>query len=71
MTKQDVISRSPPGEDLPFKVETWTAGGSVDRVLCRAARVDLARGAYDVACVAFPGMPITLRHGIRVIAERK
>lgn len=69
--KRDVISRSQPGEDLPFVVETWTAGGSIERVLCRAARVDLARGAYDVALREFPGVPISLRHGIRVIAERK
>ena len=56
--------------ELEFKVEKWTEPkGRVDRLLALSCNVLIARGAFDVAKAMYPGEYVTLRIGIRLIAE--
>lgn len=58
--------------DHPFKVEEWDdAGVHLVEVLATAANHSIALAAYEAALIARPRATITLRHGARVIKERK
>ena len=57
--------------ELPFKVETWTKNGNIDRLLAMASNLLVARGAYDAAVALYPQAQISLRQGARVIVETK
>jgi len=56
--------------ELEFKVEKWTEPkGRIERLLSVSCNVLIARGAFDVAKDLYPGEYVTLRIGIRLIAE--
>lgn len=58
------------GEVLPYRVEMWDPRSrKVERVLARAARTTLARAIFTAAQQEFPHRRITLRRGLRIIAE--
>jgi hypothetical protein len=56
-------------EDLDYKVELWDARGGIERVLARVAILSAARAAFEASVAHYPGRPITLRQGARVIAD--
>jgi hypothetical protein len=57
-------------EDLPYRVDLWdTHNRKVERVLARAARGTLARAIFKAAQHEYPDRRITLRRGVRIIAE--
>lgn len=60
-----------PEEELPFRVELWQdgEGGAVERVLARAANVQLARAIFRAAQSDHPQRRITLRRGARIIVD--
>ncbi len=60
-----------PPEDLPYRVELWTAEGTpaIERVLGRAANAALARAIFAAAANEHPARRITLCKGKRVIAD--
>jgi len=60
-----------PVEELPFRVELWRDGGSdaVERVLARAANVQLARAIFKAAQGDHPERRITVRKGDRIVAD--
>lgn len=62
---------SSPKEEFPFRVELWHDGGgnAVERVLARAASVQLARAIFKAAQGDHPERRITLRRGNRIIAD--
>ena len=62
---------SAPEEELPFRVELWHDGGhdAVERVLGRAANVQLARAIFKAAQGDHPERRITLRRDDRIIAD--
>jgi hypothetical protein len=71
--KTDTRTRgvSRPVEDLPYRVELWRAEGEdgVERVLARAATVQLARAIFKAAQGEHPQRRITLCKGNRVVAD--
>src|SRR5215831_15245611 len=54
-----------------FRVDTWTPDGEsiVEHVAC-VEDYQVALATYRAACERWPGTPITLRHGARVMATR-
>jgi hypothetical protein len=62
---------SAPAEELPYRVELWRdgTGDAVERVLARAANVQLARAMFKAALGEHPERRITLRRGNRIIAD--
>jgi hypothetical protein len=60
-----------PTEELPFRVELWHDGGhdAVERILARAANVQLARAIFKAAQGDHPQRRITLRRDNRIIAD--
>jgi endonuclease YncB( thermonuclease family) len=60
----------PEPEDLPFTVEIWSADEvSLERVLARCARVDIAKGAAGAVAGTFSAKTILVRDGARVVAR--
>jgi hypothetical protein len=61
---------SAAGENLPYRIELWTANKvTVERVLARAVNATLARAIFNAARTEHPERLIVLRRGARVIAE--
>lgn len=55
-----------------FRIDTWTADGEsiVDHV-AGVEDYEVARATYHAACQRWPGTPITLREGERVIEDSR
>lgn len=66
-------SHSPPAEDLPYRVELWGDGDGhgVERVVARAASVQLAHAIFRAVRNEHPGRRITLREGDRIVADSR
>jgi hypothetical protein len=60
-----------PVEELPYRVELWHIDGTdtVERVLARALKVQLAQAIFKAAAEEHPERRITLCKGPRVIAD--
>jgi hypothetical protein len=52
-----------------FRVDTWTPDGIVEHAGIEDYQV--ARATYRAACERWPGTPVTLRHGARVIEDSR
>lgn len=59
----------PNKDGFTFLVEEWSDRDQVLAVLAGAENVLVARAAYDVCRKQYPEKRLTLRQGIRVIAE--
>ena len=70
---QKVAPASPPqrgaGPDFHFRLECWSARGHVERCLALIDDLAIGHAAFEVAVRRFPGEPITLRAGCRVICK--
>jgi hypothetical protein len=68
-------SRSPPAEDLPYRVELWSdsdgVGRSIERVIARAASAQLAHAIFRAVRSEHPERRITLREGDRILADSR
>ena len=64
-------SPPPPPEDLPYRVELWRDGGSdgVERVLARAASMQLGQAIFRAAREEHPKRRVTLCLGLQVVAD--
>lgn len=66
-------SRPPLAEDLPYRIELWRDGdgngSGVERVLARAASVQLAHAIFKAVRSEHPDRRITLRDGERIVAD--
>lgn len=60
--------RSQAVEDLPYRIELWRGDG-VERVLARAASVQLAQAIFRASREEHPKRRITLRNGERVLVD--
>ncbi|WP_210482871.1 hypothetical protein [Microvirga antarctica] len=59
-------------EELDFTVEAWTRDAhAIDQVLSRNGNMLVARAAFEQACLQYPNVYLRLRHGCRLIEERK
>jgi hypothetical protein len=70
--KADARTRtaSRPSEDFPYRIELWRADANeLERVLARAASVQLARAIFKAAQGEHPERRITLRKGNRVLSD--
>lgn len=56
---------------MQWHVESWTAGGSIDRIEAICANPNLAIAAFHAAVEAWPNKELTCRHGARVIEQYK
>jgi hypothetical protein len=55
-------------DDLPFKIERWSAGyGRPEETIAMAADLLSAKGAFEAAVKRRPGEHTLLRHKERVI----
>ncbi len=57
------------GADFHFRFESWSARGHVERCLALIDDLAIGHAAFEVAVRRFPGEPITLRAGCRVICN--
>lgn len=64
-------SHSPPAEDLPYRVELWGEGDAIERVVARAASVQLAHAIFRAVRNEHPERRITLREGERIVADSR
>ena len=66
---RSIFSRSQ--EELPYLVELWLvgAGAGVERVLGRAATMQLGRAIYTAAREEHPERRLTLRVGSRILLD--
>jgi hypothetical protein len=64
-------SHSPPAEDLPYRVELWGDGDGIERVVARAASVQLAHAIFRAVRNEHPGRRITLREGEKIVADSR
>ena len=66
-------SRAAPAEDLPYRVELWGDGGGhgIERVVARAASVQLAHAIFRAVRNEHPGRRITLREGEKIVADSR
>jgi hypothetical protein len=64
-------TRSPPAEDLPYRIELWRDGdgSSIERVVARAASAQLAHAIFRAVRDEHPDRRITLREGERIVAD--
>lgn len=62
---------SRPAAELLYRIELWRdePADRVERVLARAASVELARAIFKAALTEHPGRRITLRTGNRTIED--
>jgi hypothetical protein len=62
---------SPPSEELPYRIDLWGADGDngVERVLARAASMQLARAIFKAAQSEHPHRRITLCRGNRIVSD--
>ena len=57
-------------EDLPYRIELWRADANeLERVLARAASMQLARAIFKAAQGEHPQRRITLCKGTRVVSD--
>jgi hypothetical protein len=57
-------------DELPYWIELWKLGNEhVERVLGRAASVQLARAIFTSAQSEFPGRRITIRRGRETVLD--
>ena len=56
-------------EDLPYRVELWGDGGGIERVVARAASVQLAHAIFRAVREEHPERRIILRDGERIVAD--
>ena len=55
-----------------FRVDTWTPDGeSIIEHVAGVEDYDVALATYHAACKRWPGVPVTLRQGARVIEDRR
>ena len=55
-----------------FRVDTWTANGeSIVEHVASVEDYQVALATYRAACERWPGTPITLRQGARVIEDSR
>jgi len=55
-----------------FRIDTWTPDGeSVVEHVAGVEDLQLAKATYLAACQRWPGTPITLRQGTRVIEDSR
>lgn len=59
-----------PVEDLPYRIELWGDSG-IERVVARAASVQLAHAIFRAVREEHPGRRITLRDGGRIVADSR
>jgi len=66
-------SRSGPPEDLPYRIELWGDGDGrgIERVVARAASVQLAHAIFRAVRNEHPGRRITLREGEKIVADSR
>ena len=68
-------AHSPPAEDLPYRVELWGdgdgSGGAIERVVARAASIQLAHAIFRAVRNEHPERRITLREGERIVADSR
>jgi hypothetical protein len=66
-------SRVQPAEDLPYRIELWREAegedGGIERVLARAASMQLAQAIFRASREEHPKRRITLREGDRILAD--
>lgn len=55
--------------DHRFKVERWNERGGIEKELAVCEDIVAARGAFRAAVAEWPDARLTLRQGIRVLAE--
>jgi hypothetical protein len=57
---------------LPFRVDTWTPDGeSIVEHVAGVEDYQVALATFRAACERWPGTPITLRQGARVIEDSR
>jgi hypothetical protein len=55
-----------------FRVDTWTSDGeSIVEHVAGVEDYQVALATYRAACERWPGTPVTLRHGARVIEDNR
>jgi len=55
-----------------FRVDTWTPDGeSIVEHVAGVEDYDVALATYHAACKRWPGVPVTLRQGARVIEDSR
>ena len=66
-------SRPLPSEDLPYRVELWGDGdgSGIERILARAASVQLAHAIFKAVQGEHPDRRVTLREGDRIVADSR
>jgi hypothetical protein len=68
-------SRPPPAEDLPYRIELWRgadgSGGAIERVVARAASVQLAHAIFRAVRNEHPERHIILREGEKIVADSR
>ena len=70
--KADTPTRtaSRPSEDLPYRIELWREDADEpERVLARAASIQLARAIFTAAQGEHPQRRITLSKNYRVVSD--
>jgi len=65
------IAEAPRDEFGTYQVEVWNDRGGIAEVLARSSNGIIARAAYNEACQQRPKAHLTLRQGIRTLAERE
>jgi hypothetical protein len=60
-------------EDLPYRIELWTDGhgSGIERVVARAASVQLAHAIFKAVQSEHPNRRIILREGDRIVADSR
>jgi hypothetical protein len=55
--------------NFSFRIDIWTADG--ESIVEHVAGVEVALATYHAACERWPGTPVTLRQGARVIEDSR
>ena len=59
-------------DHFTFRVDTWTPDGeSIVEHIAGVEDLDVALATFHAACQRWPGTPITLRQGARVIEDSR
>ena len=58
-------------EEPAYKIEEWTAGDHILRLIAGADNLFVARAAYREAVARYPNSIITLRQQCRLLEEHK
>jgi hypothetical protein len=57
----------PRPPEFNFRLDNWTANGTLDRTLALIDNLPIAHAAFDRAVMEFPKAALTLRNGTRAI----